>query len=239
MYSFGSRIRYSEIGADGRLKVGALVDYFQDCSMFHSEDAGIGIDFLRPRKQGWFLVSWQIVIERLPQLGDEVKVSTWPYEFKGFWGKRNYIMEDAQGKCLAYANSLWTFMCMNSQKPMRITQEQIDGYPVEKKLDMNYASRKIIVSGEGIRQKPIFALKSHMDTNHHMNNSQYIKIAQEYLPYGTGVSQIRVDYRRPVGASVSMIPVIYEFDDTYTVMLQDENNEAYALIEFQINKEQI
>lgn len=239
MYSFESRIRYSEIGADGRLKAGALVDYFQDCSMFHSEEAGIGIDLLKKRKQGWFLVSWQIVIESLPQLGDRVKVSTWPYEFKGFWGKRNYMIEDEQGKRLAYANSLWTFMCMESQRPMRMTQEQIDGYPVEKKLDMNYASRKIKVSGEGIRQKPIFALESQMDTNHHMNNSQYIKVAQEYLPYGTSLSQIRVDYRKPVGAGVSMTPVIYALDDTYTVMLQDENYEAYALIEFQKNKEQI
>lgn len=239
MFSFESRIRYSEVGTDGRLKVGTLVDYFQDCSMFHSEDAGIGIEILKKRKQGWFLVSWQIVIESLPKLGDGVRVSTWPYEFKGFWGKRNFMMEDQQGKRLAYANSLWTFMSMETQRPMRMTQEQIDGYPVEKKLDMNYASRKIKVTQEGVRQKPILALESQMDTNFHMNNSQYVKVAQEYLPNGTCLSQIRVDYRKPVAAGVSMTPVIYALEDTYTVMLEDEKEEAYALIEFQINKERI
>lgn len=42
MYSFNSRVRYSEVNKDGRLKLVSLLDYFQDCSTFHSEDAGDG-----------------------------------------------------------------------------------------------------------------------------------------------------------------------------------------------------
>ena len=34
MYSFDSRIRYSETDADGRLTPEKLIDYFQDCSTF-------------------------------------------------------------------------------------------------------------------------------------------------------------------------------------------------------------
>ncbi len=38
MYTFQSRIRYSEVGPDGRLTLESLLDYFQDASTFHSED---------------------------------------------------------------------------------------------------------------------------------------------------------------------------------------------------------
>ena len=41
MYTFDSRIRYSEVGEDKRLTLISLVDYFQDCSTFQSEDLGI------------------------------------------------------------------------------------------------------------------------------------------------------------------------------------------------------
>ena len=42
-YSFKSRIRYSEVGADNRLTMLSLLDYFQDASIFNSE--AVGRDF--------------------------------------------------------------------------------------------------------------------------------------------------------------------------------------------------
>ena len=47
MYTFDSRVRYSEVGVDGNLTLIALLEYFQDCSTFHSEDIGLGMDYLR------------------------------------------------------------------------------------------------------------------------------------------------------------------------------------------------
>ena len=43
MYQYQTRIRYSELDESGHLKPEALLDYFQDCSTFQSEDLGIGI----------------------------------------------------------------------------------------------------------------------------------------------------------------------------------------------------
>ena len=43
MYAFDSRIRYSETDSEGYLTLDALLNYFQDCSTFHSEDVGLGI----------------------------------------------------------------------------------------------------------------------------------------------------------------------------------------------------
>ena len=83
MYSFESRIRYSETDSDGRLTLLSLMDYFQDCSTFQSEDLGVGLSFLRERKVVWVLSSWQIAIERLPEMGERVSVGTFPYDFKG------------------------------------------------------------------------------------------------------------------------------------------------------------
>ena len=46
MYTFDSRIRYSEIDRSGRLSIPAVVDYFQDCSAFQSEELGVGVEYL-------------------------------------------------------------------------------------------------------------------------------------------------------------------------------------------------
>jgi hypothetical protein len=36
-YSFEGKIRYSEVGEDGRLTMPGILNYFQDCSTFQSE----------------------------------------------------------------------------------------------------------------------------------------------------------------------------------------------------------
>ena len=61
MYTFDSRVRYSETGEDGLLSLPAIVDYFQDVSTFQSEDLGVGIDFLKEKDLLWVMSAWQVV----------------------------------------------------------------------------------------------------------------------------------------------------------------------------------
>ena len=42
MYSIESRIRYSETDKNEELTLPAIIDYFQDVAIFHSEDIGAG-----------------------------------------------------------------------------------------------------------------------------------------------------------------------------------------------------
>ena len=86
MYAFDSRIRYSETDSEGYLTLDALLNYFQDCSTFHSEDVGLGIGYMKEIGQVWVLSSWQIVVNRYPKLGEKVKIVTLPYELKVFLG---------------------------------------------------------------------------------------------------------------------------------------------------------
>ena len=101
MYSFESKIRYSECDSNCKLRLEALLNYFQDASTFQSEELGAGFDYLVPRNLVWVLVSWQIDINRYPKLGEEVIIGTHPHDFKGFWGSRNFCMMTREGEMLA------------------------------------------------------------------------------------------------------------------------------------------
>ena len=141
MFSFQSRVRYSEAGMDKKLTLNGIINYFQDCSTFHSESLGVGLEELEKEGKVWVLSAWQIVVERYPRLFEKISVETWPYDFSGFYGMRNFALRDEQGELLAWANSLWIFMDVNTGRPIRITPEQLQGYTKEEKLPMDYASR--------------------------------------------------------------------------------------------------
>ena len=107
MYTFQSRVRYSETDKSGFLSLNAVVNYMQDCSTFQSEDLGIGIDYLKKHHYIWLMNSWQIVLKSLPRLGEKITVGTFAYGFKGIYGYRNFLIKDEEEKELALANSIW------------------------------------------------------------------------------------------------------------------------------------
>ena len=88
MYTFDSRVRYSETGEEGLLSLPAIVDYFQDVSTFQSEDLGIGIDFLKEKDLLWVMSAWQVVVHRYPALGEKIRIGTIPYELTCAVSKR-------------------------------------------------------------------------------------------------------------------------------------------------------
>ena len=182
MYTFQSRIRYSEVGSDGRLTLESLLDYFQDASTFHSEDLGLGIAYLKEKNMAWVLSSWQIVVERYPGLCENVVIGTAPYDFKGFIGYRNFWMETEEGEWLAYANSIWSLMDIVKMTPAKPPVEMIEGYTLSEKLTMDYAPRKIAIPDNGRVQAEIQVRPHHLDTNGHVNNGQYVRMAMDYIP---------------------------------------------------------
>jgi acyl-ACP thioesterase len=232
MYSFNARVRYSEVGGDRRLSVPGVVNYLQDCSTFQSEDLKMGIDYLEQSHRAWWLSSWQIVINRYPRLGEEIVVSTWPYDFKGIYGYRNFTICDKQGEYLVKANSIWFLFDTKAGRPAKVEREDIRGYQTEgdKKLDMEYAPRRIALSGEYEAGEPVTVTLHHIDTNRHVNNAQYVAVAREAIPESFQIREIRVEYKKAAVLGDVMIPRISREKEACTVALCSQDGTAYAVV---------
>lgn len=72
-YTIDGRIRFSEVDHTRRITLPGIVNYFQDCSTFQSEDLGLGIEHCSEKKRAWILSSWQVVVERLPKIGERYR----------------------------------------------------------------------------------------------------------------------------------------------------------------------
>ena len=233
MYTFETRVRYSEVDDKLILTLPALAKYFQDTCIFDSENkAVVNMDYLASRKLAWVLSSWQIVVERLPRLNEAIKIYTVPYEFKGFIGYRNFWMEDEAGNCIVKAASIWTLINYEQMRPCKPDDEILSGYPLGEKLDMEYGPRKIIVEGEGEAGQEHIVYRAQIDSNHHLNNSEYINVAYAYLPENVRVSQLRVEYKKPAYLGEKLYPVIHTQQGKVQIQLNDAEAAPYAIVEF-------
>lgn len=233
MYQFASRVRFSETDKERKLTLEAIVDYFQDCSTFQSEDLGVGFSYLLPKKLTWVLSYWHIVVEEYPRLGDKISVCTLPYEFKGFMGKRNFFVETEEGKRIVKADSLWTLLDMEKTVPARVTEDILKSYPNETKIEMEYLPRKIEITGKEDRAETVIIQKHHLDCNDHVNNGQYIKMASVYLPYDFKITQMRAEYKNQAHLGDVIYPYIYTSENKITVSLCNEQKKPFVIAEFQ------
>lgn len=232
MYTIEERIRYSEVDYTDHLNLTGIVNYFQDCSTLHSEDLGLGIEYLQERGHAWILSSWQIVVERYPQANEWIRVSTWPTQFERLYGIRNFTMETADKEMLAYANSIWVYMDMKTGRPTKPSEEMIERYGLEEPFDMEYAPRKIRAPKEW-EELPSFPVrKCYIDTNRHMNNGKYVEAALEYCEAPEKIRQLRVEYKRSAVMGDQICPKKATEGNRQYINLCNSGGDTYAMIEF-------
>ena len=238
MYTFESRIRYSETDSNAELTLESLIDYFQDCSTFQTQDGPASMGYLREKGLVWVLSSWQIVVNRYPKLCEEVVIGTVPYDLRGAIGYRNFFMDTKDGERLAVANSIWTLVDVEKGFPSRITPEIVEAYPLDERLDMEYEGRKIEISDEDERfwGEEIQVKQHNLDTNNHVNNGQYVRLAMDSLPKRDfKVVAMRAEYKKQSRLGDVLCPVVIMSkkgdNDKYIVSLNGEDGKPVCIVE--------
>lgn len=232
MYTFKSRIRYSETDETGCLSLDAIINYLQDCTNFESEDLGVGIDFLNKNKIMWVLSSWQIVVSCYPSFGERIEVGTQAYGYDKMMGFRNFLITGEDGSTIVKANSNWVLMDMEKGRPVIIKPGIGEVYGRHEPLEMDYAPRKIKLPCDGQEKESFIVKEYHLDTNHHVNNGQYVRMAMFALGMKEKAKELRVEYKRQALLGNKVIPVLYKDKNMAFVSLNGEDGKAYAVVQF-------
>lgn len=232
MYSFKSTVRFSQCDTEGKLSCLALIDYLQDCAVFHSHAVGGGPETLRERGLAWFILAWQIHIKKLPRLYDEIVITTWPHDMKSLMAPRNFTITSPAGEVYVEADSLWCMYDFESERPIRLPEDVAKSYVPDTAdaLDLPRTKRNIALQGDGHKACPITVAAHHLDSNMHVNNAQYVDMAKD-AAHLTSFSTIWVQYKKPAGLGDEITPVIYNEDNKTTVSLNDDQNDAYAIVQ--------
>lgn len=164
MYSFDSRVRYSELAENGKLSPDGIVNYLQDCTCFESEELGVGMDTVYGRQKMWVLNFWQIVIDRYPDMGEHIKIATQACGSEKMFGYRNFLIYGEDGKAAVQAYSIWTLLDRVKMRPCMVSPEDIDLYGIADPLPLEKVSRKIPVPKEGGQEQKAFVVQEyHLD----------------------------------------------------------------------------
>ena len=233
MYTFTSTVRYSECDTDSRLTLPSIINYLQDCSTFHTEHVGRGVAYLAEHHYAWFITNWHIQIVRQPRFMEPIVVGTWCPAMGATNARRNFVIRTQDGQDLVRADSIWVAFDTQAQRPMRVPKEDAVYLSDDEPLDMPPLKRKIRLQGEGDRQQPIVVTEQNIDTNHHVNNGQYVYMADRLvheLDEGFSTSWLQVQYKTPAKLGDTMVPYLHVEEGGYAVDLTDGQGNSFAIV---------
>lgn len=234
MYSYDAIVRYSETGGRKKSNMASLANYFQDCAILQSENVGIGLDYLADHHRAWFLISWQIEVDRYPSMGEKIKVRTWAYDFKASLGFRNIDILDENGIRIVKAASIWSYVDTETLRPARIEDEVSEAYPMEPAIDMEYAPRKIklFVDYNVVDTRKV--MQYQIDSNNHMNNEAYIALAQEYVEDISAIKAVRAEYKMQYVKDDVIVVKRAQKDNLLQILLCDEKSVIKCVVQFEL-----
>lgn len=212
-------VHYYEIGPSRRLTVQALLGYFEDIAILHSEARGLTLDWYEANHCGWMLIKWDVTIRELPRFGETVTLATRINGMKAFLADRVFTLTGADGRVLAEARSNWILMDLDKRRPMRVHQEQWERFGVSAESaarcvtiadvkgaskagtdDGNRAAQGAAYAKEGLTIRSFTASNGDIDTNLHVNNLCFIEwaldsLSEDYL-FGHAPTRISAQYRK-------------------------------------------
>jgi acyl-ACP thioesterase len=122
---------------------------------------------------------------------------------------------------------------LQNLRPTKPTEEVLNGYDIREKLDMEYKPRKIALKGTAVEGESFKIRKYQIDSNQHVNNVEYVKLAMETQPVDKEITGLRVEYKKSAHYGDTLKTLIYTDDNAACqVVLEDENKDVAAVVEF-------
>lgn len=195
----------------GNAKPGALLRYGQQIATMHAEAAGLNDELYAATHTAYVLAKLALHIDRTPRVDETLTVITRPERCKRAVNKRITFFYDEAGQQVAVLDSRWVLIDTDKRLILRKHPEAFndcwaEDVPFELPMKMvKAAPEDCAPAGE------YTATYSRCDMNGHMNNTRYVDILCDALPWNVWdegeVRDLKVYYHRevPRGESFALL----------------------------------
>ena len=104
---------------------------------------------------------------------------------------------------------------------------------IDDPIDEDFGERKVKMPEADFIGEPFPVRPHNLDTNHHVNNAQFISLAGECLPKNFTVRRMRAEYKQQAHLGDVLHPLRAETENGCFISLNDEKGQPYVVVEFQ------
>ncbi len=171
-YAIELSVKPEDTDSQGRLKLSRLLACMQIASGGHSDALGLTHEALKEKHLFWAVFRHRVVIDRLPEAGEVIRLRTWPMPTTRVAFPRAVEAYDAQGKKLFSSVSIWVLMDDRTRSMVLPAKSGITvpGILLGTEIEMPQS----LHPGEHTKAEEYEAQETDLDINGHVNNTRYL-----------------------------------------------------------------
>ncbi|MCI5775494.1 MAG: thioesterase [Aerococcus sp.] len=231
-------IDYSMCDRFNEWRLDALLGMLTATSTMHN-NTHISPDSELYDKYLWVVTQHDIRVNHLPQLGDEITVSTELWGYNHYFCYRSYEVTDVNGKEIIHIETTYTLVDKDKRKIVRVPEEYIQDYKTEyigRNKDIVRLPKKITPTHSEERRTRY----SDLDSNGHVGNAVYGRWLLDEMglvwleKYNYRRIVINYDHEILDGEPVHIERTDPEFIEGVSVTNHQINNEQQTFAKFRI-----
>jgi medium-chain acyl-[acyl-carrier-protein] hydrolase len=180
------RVRATEIGPNGRLRLPALCDWLQETAGNHAVHLDFGTDHLLEQGLTWVLSRLTLRARTLPLWRSEATVATWPSGVHRIFALRDYRVTDGDGAEIARATSAWLVVKVDGKRPVRPPAEVVRFAAFAPARAVEDTFEPLPEAPPGATGPSFRVGRYDLDLNSHANNVAILRWLLESLPCDAG-----------------------------------------------------
>lgn len=222
IYSNTFTVNFCDVGENNELTNKGILRLMQELAGQHSNSVGIGLNDTPKTGFAWIILNWKLKVYMRPKWNEKLIISTWTKCEKSLFCYRDLKICDKNSNVIAVAKSKWVLFDVNKKRISKVPEYVQEKFPDS---DESVFNEKIDEKlKEPANSKFVYEYKIQkrdIDTNHHVNNLNYLDYAIEALPENitnTDFSNVEIMYKHEA-----------KLRDTITIFISNPNQNEYIL----------
>jgi len=174
-------IKTYEAGFDGKLRLGCLMNLFQNLAEVNINRLGYGYEYLIERGACWVASNYVLEINDMPKRSQNVTLKTWPCDKPSIFAIREFLLTDENQAPIVKATSRWFLINVEKRRPVS-HKKIIPDFPVhpERLLPDNFdpinAPQRVDF------ERDFEVVFDNLDVNMHANNACFATWISDAVP---------------------------------------------------------
>ena len=219
VYSRRLTVKSKDVDMFRRLRTSELFHLFQEASIAHTEELGMGRHMTLDRGLLWIVTHQRAEIARMPEYDETVTLRSWPGETMHLLFPRYYDVTGEDGTVLVRSSAFWALIDEAERKMV---------VPAEHGITVPAADEPPCLELPGLppvlpeRNRESFTAPfSYIDLNGHMNNARYFDLAEDRIgeaAEGKRLQSVSVSYGAEIRFRQEITVTVGHEGDAWSVL---------------------
>lgn len=233
-YSYDFRVNYSDVDENNQTTNRGFLRLMQEIAGIHSGILGYGVNDIPKTSLAWIVLNWKLKVYTRPPVNTKLVINTWTNAKNSLFMYRNFEVLDENKNLIAKAISKWVIYDINKKHVSRFNEDlKKKSLGFNKVLFEEECNEKLKEPENSKFVMDYLVLRRDIDTNHHVNNLNYLDYSLEAIPENYNFQNVEIMYKNEAKL-YDTISVFYKLvnNEHFVTIKNKINNDIHAIIKF-------